>query len=251
MTLRKLATRRNVALSVSLFSILVSLTLVAHAANPDALWNIVHDRCLPNMFAQGNPAPCAAVDLQGGTVLLKDRVGVAQFLLMPTARITGIESPAILSAGAPNYFAAAWAARTRVSALLAHPLPRDATSLAINSESGRTQNQLHIHVDCLRADIRATLATRAAAISDSWAPLPGGLAGHPYLAMRLSGDTISANPFRLLANLVPDADTDMGSYTLVLVGAPDGFILLADHADPVTGDRASGEELQDHSCHGY
>jgi CDP-diacylglycerol pyrophosphatase len=45
----------------------------------------------------------------------------------------------------------------------------------------------------------------------------------------------------------------MGRHTLVLVGAsfaPDqlGFVLLDDAAEPATGDRGSGESLQDHDC---
>jgi CDP-diacylglycerol pyrophosphatase len=44
----------------------------------------------------------------------------------------------------------------------------------------------------------------------------------------------------------------MGSWTLVAAPAPvdgaPGFVLLADHVDPATMDRASGEELQDHAC---
>ncbi|MET0331942.1 MAG: CDP-diacylglycerol diphosphatase, partial [Dyella sp.] len=43
-----------------------------------------------------------------GYAILKDHHGPAQYLLIPTARITGIESPLLLRAGAPNYFAAAW-----------------------------------------------------------------------------------------------------------------------------------------------
>lgn len=225
--------------------------VVARAANPDALWNIVHDRCVPGQLLKDNPAPCTEVDIKGGTVLLKDLVGVAQFLTMPTAKVTGMEDPAILAPDAPNYFAAAWAARSHVSALLHRALPADATSLAINSEVGRTQNQLHIHIDCLRADIHAALAAHAAAIGPAWAPVPGGLAGHPYQAMRLP--SLAANPFRVLADTLPGAAADMGHHTLVLVGAPDGagFILLADRANLPAGNRASGEELQDHSCPVY
>ena len=42
-------------------------------------------------------------------------------------------------------------------------------------------------------------------------------------------------------------------FLLVLVGAvrsdgAPGFYLLADRADPARGDKASGEELQDHDC---
>jgi CDP-diacylglycerol pyrophosphatase len=230
--------RRRLALAL-----LGSLLAGTARADPDALWRIVHESCVPNMIAHGDPAPCTEVDLAGGTVLLKDLVGIAQFLLMPTARITGIEDAAILAPDAPNYFAAAWAARAQVSARLGRELPRDGVSLAINSKAGRTQNQLHIHVDCLRADIRAKLAT--ATVSESWAPLAGGLAGHPYQAMRLAGAELAANPFRLLPG------PDPARFTLVVVGAPDGFILLADRANPLAGDLAHGEELQDHTCHGY
>jgi CDP-diacylglycerol pyrophosphatase len=225
------------------FALLGSLLAGTARADPDALWRIVHESCVPNMVVHGDPAPCTEVDLAGGTVLLKDLVGIAQFLLMPTAKITGIEDRAILAPDTPNYFAAAWAARAQVAARLGRKLPRDGVSLAINSQAGRTQNQLHIHVDCLRADIRARLAT--AAIGESWAPLPGGLAGHPYRAMRLAGGALSANPFRL----VPPAE--LAGTTLVVVGAPGGFIVLADRVNPLAGDVAHGEELQDHTCQGY
>ena len=55
----------------------------------------------------------------------------------------------------------------------------------------------------------------------------------------------------LKAEGLAGARTDMGSYTLVVVGADDvagqpGFIVLADRADGETGDVAGGEQLQDH-----
>src|ERR1700757_2680511 len=66
----------------------------------DALWTIVHDQCVPHEQRASDPAPCALVDLSGGGdrgyVVLKDPVGATQFLLIPTARVTGIESPALL-----------------------------------------------------------------------------------------------------------------------------------------------------------
>ncbi len=116
------------------------------AADPDALWKIVHDRCVPNAEKTGQPAPCAQIDLEGGAsrgyAVLKDLVGVAQFLLIPTARLGGIESPELLASGAPNYWDAAWRARGDVEDRLQRKLPRDAIGLAINSASGRSQAQL-------------------------------------------------------------------------------------------------------------
>lgn len=218
------------------------------AANPNALWHIVHDRCVVDQTQHDNPAPCAAVSLSGGWVLLKDRRGVAQYLLIPTARVTGIEDAAVLAPDAPNYFAAAWAERGRMEALLPHPVPRDALSLAINSPYGRSQNQLHIHIDCLRPDVRAALQADAATIGVDWAKLPGGLRGHAYFARRLTGTDLTENPFRLLAGWPGVGAAGLRPWTIVVTATRDGFILLADHADTATGDGAEGEELQDHRC---
>jgi CDP-diacylglycerol pyrophosphatase len=251
----QLRTRIAAALAIAL----VGMANVGTAhADPNALWTIVHGQCAPDERSHGDPAPCAEVDLSGGQetgyAVLKDLVGATQFLLIPTAEIPGIESPELLAPGAVNYFDAAWHARTFVDERAGWALPRDWMSLAINSAVARTQNQLHIHIDCASRDVRAALIEHAADIGPAWAPFPVPLAGHPYLAMAVSGENLDAvNPFVLLADGVPGARESMGDRTLVVVGAvgPDGapgFVLLTDQADPATGDTASGEELQDHAA---
>ncbi len=226
----------------------------ARAADPDALWKIVRGRCVPDQQTNNDPKPCVAVDLAGGHALLKDIVGASQFLLIPTAKITGIESPEILAPDTPNYFAAAWAARFAVDAALHHPLPRDDIGLAINSESARSQNQLHIHVDCLSVSVIEALHNHLGEVGETWSAFPVPLAGHSYMARRLDDATLAkVNPFRLLADGVPGAAADMGHQTLALVGAtfPDGqtgTVLLADHVNRLAGDFAHSEDLQDHAC---
>ena len=241
--------------------LLALLALLAAAgpasADPDALWKIISEKCLPNEREYGQPAPCAKVDLDGGEargyVVLKDNVGDTQYLVMPTAKITGIEDPAVLAPGAPNYFADAWNEHHYIEDAAKHPLPRNAISLAVNSPHGRTQNQLHIHIDCIRPEIRDALEREQAAISDQWAPFPEPLAGHRYRTIRVAGETLGADPFKLLANGLPGARAAMRDWTLVVAGAfpaggKPGFVILADQTDAATGDHASGEELQDHSC---
>ncbi|WP_246540941.1 CDP-diacylglycerol diphosphatase [Mycobacterium spongiae] len=227
----------------------------AHA-DPDALWRIVHDQCVPHQQQTGDPAPCALVDLHAGEdkgyAVYKDIDGPTQFLLIPTARITGIESPALLAPDATNYFAAAWRARTFVEQRAGHPVPRDWMSLAVNSEVGRTQDQLHVHIDRLGPDVHEALRLHAAEMGPAWKPFPIPLAGHRYSAMVVTGDNLDVNPFALAADGVPGARHDMGLETLVVVGAvlaggQPGFTILAGHADPSTGDTGSGEELQDHN----
>lgn len=236
--------------------LLLLLLLVAPApvwaSNPHALWEIVHRRCVPDEQRHHNPGPCAAVDLAGGFAVLKDIVGAEQFLLIPTARIRGIESPELLRPGAPNYFADAWAQLPFVEARLGRALPREDVSLAINSAFGRSQDQLHIHVDCISPQAHDALASQFPAIGAGWTELRTPLAGHPYRALRIPGERLgSVNPFRLLAASLDDPAAEMGRHTLVLVGArfPEpGFVLLDGRLDLLHLDRASGEELQDHSC---
>jgi len=222
-------------------------------ADPNALWTIVHDQCVPDQETTGAPAPCALVDLaageQRGYAVLKDLVGATQYLLIPTERIPGIESPALLEPAAPNYFAAAWEAKSFVDARAGVDIPRDFVSLAINSAVARSQNQLHIHVDCVRADVREALTRRIADVGPDWVPFGEPLRGHVYRAMAVEGETLdAANPVQLLAN----RSDDMGLETLVVVGTylrdgRPGFVLLASRADPATGNSGAGEELQDHT----
>jgi CDP-diacylglycerol pyrophosphatase len=233
-------------------------SLAARAYDPNALWKIVHDRCVPNQLAHGDPKPCTAVDLKNGAergyAVLKDLHGTTQYLLIPTARIVGIESSALLAPDDENYFADAWDARSFVEKVLGHALPSDALSLAVNSKLARTQNQLHIHIDCIRPDVQATLMKLRASIGDTWAPLAEPVGGYGYTAMRVMSTTLAGHdPFKLLARGVPGARDDMQLRTLVVAGmrfdgdAP-GFVVLQDRADLLHFDFGAGARLQDHDC---
>jgi len=224
----------------------------------DALWQIVSTMCVPDQTQHHDPKPCSAVDLRDGDdrgfAILKDIRGETQFLLIPTARISGMESPAVLAPEAANYFASAWEARSYVAAALHKDLPPDDISLAINSLSSRSQDQLHIHIDCARMEVYDALHGAQGGISSEWKPLQHPLFGHPYKAMWVAGEHLGANnPFKLLADGVPGARQNMGDYTLVVVGltrhdGAKGFVLLEDQVNREAHDLASGEELQDHAC---
>ncbi len=197
------------------------------------------------------------MSLTGGYAVLKDLVGPAQVLLIPTTRVTGIEDPTVLAPDAPNWLADAWSVRHLVGDRLGRPLPDTAVSLAVNAVTGRTQEQMHVHVDCLRPDVAKALARMASHLGASWTalpePLPDGLSdGRRWVAMRLEGDSLDdVRPLTLLADGL-QAHGEMGRWTLVVTGTTvdthPGLLLLADRADLGRGDRGNGEVLQDHRC---
>jgi CDP-diacylglycerol pyrophosphatase len=219
-------------------------------ADPDAIWTIVHDRCVADQREHGDPAPCALVDLADGWAVLKDRNGNSQFLLIPTDRLTGIEDPFVRGTRAPNYWEAAWAARRFVEQRLSKTLASDEISLAINSRWARSQNQLHIHVDCVRQDVRDTLRAMQAQVSTAWSRVV--VAGQEYEIRSLSADDLhNRNLFDLVADHLPPGQ-NLDQETIVLVGiasrnGENGFDLLAGRAG-AGGNTGHGEGLQDHSC---
>lgn len=238
------------------------LALVLLGAGPhgawaarDTLWNIVHGQCVPGQ-RRGDPSPCAAVGTatereDSGYAVLKDRSGVAQHLLIPTERVSGIQDPAVIAPDAPNWFDPAWRARTYVESALGRTLPRDGVSLVVNSVPALSQDQLHIHIDCTKPEVRDALRQYANQVGTRWAPFPVPLAGRSYMAMRVAGEQLGANdPFKLLADGVPGAREAMGMHTLIVVGATfadgPGFILLDRHVEG--SDTGHGTELQDRRC---
>jgi CDP-diacylglycerol pyrophosphatase len=246
-----------VVLSIFATAFLLTFITRAQAASRSTLWHIVHDRCVSDQERHGRPSPCAYVDLAGGErqgyAILKDRVGIAQVLLVPTQRVSGIESPEILTGDASDYWHGAWEARRYVFRRLGRSLHRDAVGMAVNSSFGRSQDQLHIHVDCLQPDVKTKLDARLADVRDTWSKLPYDVHGRRYWARRVySADLQGINPFRMLYDLAK-TNTNMARETLVVIGAAfgahaQGFILLSDRANLMHGDAAHGEELLDHSC---
>ncbi len=225
-------------------------------ADPGALWRIVHDQCVPAAATGALPPPCVEIDAEPGAArdvaIIKDLVGIAQMLAIPTRRISGIEDPVMLTPDAPPVFAAGWKAKALVEARLGRPLPREAVALAINAQYARSQNQLHVHVDCARPDVIATLKAYVPALDDTWRAMTVPLNGRTYFARRLISDDLSdAEPLlRLLADGFPDAKAHMSAMSLGVVGATfdgkPGFILLADVFSLEGGGHA--EDLQDHDC---
>jgi CDP-diacylglycerol pyrophosphatase len=219
-----------------------------------ALWRIVSEDCLPAARA-GRASACAIVsppDAAGaGYAVLKDRHGALQYLLIPTTRVTGIEDPALLQPGAGAWLAAAWRERRWMETARHAPVPREDVALALNSEWARSQDQLHVHVSCVRPDLRVRLDGARAEIGAAWSPLAGGWNGHPYAVRRIAAaDLDGTDLFRELARLRPGS---MGGQAIAVVGdtyeGRPSLVVLATHVDLASAWLGGIEgDVQDHGC---
>ena len=211
---------------------------------------MVDSLCVGNQRLTASPAPCSVVDGERGFAVLW--AGGAHYLLVPTAKIAGIESDALLAPAAPNYWAFAWQSRSFLDDAVGKPVPRSVVGMAINSAQARTQDQLHIHIGCLRRDVLAALRRFEARVAASRSPHAVVLAGRKYTVARIRGDTLDqANPFKLVADSSPAARDDMASETVAVAGATfadgrDGFYLLSRRSQG--DDTAAAEHLLDYKC---
>ena len=245
-------TNRRATRLVAVLLALIVVGMLAAALhfkkNSDALWQIVSEKCLPHQRSSGDPAPCQRVDQPHRYAMLKDMNGPLQYLLIPLDKITGIESPRLLQPTTPNYFALAWHERTLPAQRRGSPIADRVLSLAINSQYGRTQNQLHIHLSCLRPDVRQQLDQLTPQLGGQWQQLT--LRKHRYWLRALTADElIQQSAFIRLADERPQARTEMGKYGLALAELSDGrLVLMAIERNWLLLNSGSAEELQDHAC---
>lgn len=222
------------------------------------LWRVVQT-CLADHSITGGSFPCLRVDTDGGLdrgyAVLRAPFERLHIIVTPTVRTIGIEDARLVKPEAPNYFADAWASRRFVSDDLVQKPSRSDLAMAINSKPGRSQDQLHIHVACVRPDVKRSVASLVGTLK------PGGFVSvrvlpraPRYMAMPIAGpDLAGQNPFELVADVLKPAD--MADVTIVLVGNGSddhpGFVLLARSRVHGIWDDAHGEVLLDGSCRAF
>ena len=209
-----------------------------------ALWHIVDAGCNgapPAALAAQRAAQCLAGQ---GAALLKDRCGSGHYLLIPTARRSGIESAELLAPQEPDYLALAWAWRT-LSATAPEAAATDSRSqddiaLAVNSRYGRSQDQFHVHIDRLRPEVRSALDALAL---PAQARASVTLLGHRYRLAVL--DTLDHTALALAFAQWGAADAAARARIGVVVAAAPGkrYFVLSDRADLWHLDRGHAEEL--------
>jgi CDP-diacylglycerol pyrophosphatase len=235
---------RFVALTGVFIALAVVAAAVIAAVDRSAIWKIVHDRCVPHFQSTGDPAPCASVNLangvEGGAAVLKDLVGNTQYLLIPTRRVSGIDSRDLDGPGAEDWFAEAWATRRFIFDRLQKKLGPDEIGLAINASAIVSQDQLHIHVDCISAAARDALA-KYNSQSEGQGLTQVAINGATYTAAYIASENLAnVDVFDLAAKI--DVSQTPSARTIIVVGTSsrDRFLLLVG--------AGHGENLLDHSC---
>ena len=228
------------------------------AASRNGLWIIVSNICLPAYQSVGMSFPCAEVNIskgpEHGFAVVQTPSIATHIVVVPTTRISGIESPDLLRDTTPNYWEAAWNARRFVEDGAHRQLPREKIGMAINSSVSRSQDQLHIHVSCISPEVTEFLHRQRAGIRGTWSLLHSKLLGHRFVAMKIEADNLAqADPFKLLARGLPSGKFSMASQTLAVVGAKfdddkTGFYLLANNSGASPADIVSAEALLDENC---
>ncbi|MDJ0022970.1 MULTISPECIES: CDP-diacylglycerol diphosphatase [Pantoea] len=233
--------------SLVIIIVMLSIAIFYYYRNGEALWRIVSEQCVPAMAQHSKPAPCKEVNLRQGHVIYKDIKGPHHYLLMPIEKISGMESPVLLDPDTPNFLAAAWQHRDLL-VQGSQPVSDSAFSLAINAQYGRSQNQLHIHLSCLRPEVRQQLDSQASHLHDAWQPVT--INRHRYLVRAISeAHLFNQSAFIRLAKEVAGAREKMGHYGMALTALPDGRLaLLALERNWLMLNGGSAGELQDYQC---
>src|SRR5580698_7654058 len=214
--------------------------------------------CVADYKLTGTPFPCLEVNLTGGeergTVVLRPPL-MEDMVLAPTRRIKGIEDPFLQSPEAPNYFDAAWRARTFLKDADGQAPERDAIALFVNSAIVRTQDQLHIHIGCLLPYARRTLAAAAPKVPmGEWTQIGPVVPHTMFWGYRIPGTDLSnVNPFRLAAEELAGKTRGPGDLTVAVAGVrvdgDDEFLILASYARaPHAWWPVGAGELLDSAC---
>jgi CDP-diacylglycerol pyrophosphatase len=230
---------RRLSVCLGLLIAAAALQACATSAPPghsNALWVVVDTGCNKGL----NLLPSLQCDRARGEAILKDRCGATHYLLIPTERRAGIESPELLRDDEPDYFADAWAARDRVIAASGRSDVRiDEIGLAINSRWGRSQDQLHIHIDFVNPKVRDAIGQwrRQGASRSSIA-----LFGHSYRIIHVES-LQHPSPFQRTASAADTLSQREMNTIAVLSDGASGFYLLFGRVDLAALDRGHAEEI--------
>jgi CDP-diacylglycerol pyrophosphatase len=243
--------RLCIALPLAAFALVLADHVGSTPLHRSALWQVVRT-CTLAAQTVGMPFPCEQVTLASddapGSAIIKSPLHKSEFLLMPLEAAAGVESPAVRGGDSSALWQRAWETRSMVQARLGRELPRTAVALVVNSGIARSQDQFHIHIDCVAPSVERKLALYGPKEESSWQLFPQALMGQRYWVKAVDKPELdTTNVIGLIAAGLPKARSAMYRVNVVVVGAEladgrPGFYILANW------DKVAAERLMDHSC---
>lgn len=235
---------------------LVALVLCATGAfafwDRNALWRTVQS-CKVDLKTLGLAFPCLHVasdpDKSESTVVIRAPLEQTHIIVVPTHRVPGLESPVLLRPESGAYWRAAWDARHYVASAHPRPLRLADIGIAANSQETRSQDQFHIHADCVSSRVRADLSAHAGGIGPAWKLLPFTVAGHRYYGRQIAAAQLAAfNPLGSLVDAIPALRErmDVTGFAILPAQSPDAQLTLLANASP----QVAMEDVLDHACRG-
>jgi CDP-diacylglycerol pyrophosphatase len=252
---------RALAIAVVLLAMLVAFaprlcaqsTQRAHNDPKNRLWSLV-SKCPTDSKCQAHCDPnCRHVDDKNRYLVAKDwsEAKPVAYLIIPTVEMPGIESEEIFKEPFLNLWEFGWQASKQCLGRQDFQL-----GLAINSQYGRSENQLHIHVSCVHPDVSAALKQNDQKIKhgDPAHPFELKLRGHVYEVVRVTGLEGDRSPFQVVRGF-PHAKDHMADQSIAVVGTEtvnEFYVLDTFHHDgTIDGDppnRGSAEKLLNQDC---
>ena len=187
-------------------------------------------------------------------MLIRAPFGKHDLISAPTRKVVGVEDSWLQSSNAPNYFEAAWRARS----FFKGPGQSQADSdfaLAVNSASMRSQDQLHIHLGCLLpAAKRALISFSPQLRVGEWSQVPAVIYDAEFWGISLGREGLAnVNPFRIAAEGPAGKDGDLSRLMIVVaqlrVADEEQFVLLVSNlGGPGTYAQMAAEDILDSAC---
>lgn len=252
------AVKRLVLCAAAALAICTAVSAGVRSATPDAMQAKVcivarppdSLRSLAQCCARSlkSDPDCRSYSRSEGFIILKDHSPAKPdaYLIIPTARVSGIEDPRIFAPPVDDFWADGWR-----QAQIYVKRPAAETGLAINSVFGRTQNQLHIHISCLRPDVARILAENGPKIgTDPAAPLALRLPPYDNLYRVIKVRSLTARSPFLLVAAMPHAASDMAQESIAVAGSRTPGVYFVLDTRHHGASRGAAEELLDQSCRG-
>lgn len=218
----------------------------------DALWVVVRS-CLVAKETIGSPFPCLEVERPSGGkpgyAVIRAPGSSTHVIVTPTVKIEGMEDPQLQQGDAGTYWRAALVARRFVTESAGDRVPLSSVGLAVNSNRTRSQDQLHIHAECVAPRVLAAVRDQAAEMGRDWRVLNHPVDGDRVFGRRMSEAQMSAGNLFADLGAVPGARGDLSGMTVLVVASrPEpGADLLA---IATRTRRRSIERMFDESCTG-